>query len=77
MSATELLLRLLDIERAIGVEEPAIIRQMLFDAQDCVLALQKNVAYQSQQERLGPAMIALLADRDYHKLRMQLMADRL
>lgn len=61
MCATELLSRLLEIERAIGVEEPIRIREMLMEAQECVLELQKNAIYNLREQNVEPAASTLIA----------------
>ncbi len=61
MCATELLSRLLEIERAIGVEEPYRIREMLMQAEECVLELQKSAIYNLQAQNAEPAAETLVA----------------
>ena len=65
MRAKDLLLKLIDIERAIGVEEPFKVREMVMQAQECLLAIQKSLADQLPQERLAPATVSVLAANDY------------
>lgn len=65
MRAKELLLKLIEIERAIGVEEPSRIREMVMQAQDYVLAFQKSLADQLPYQRLAPATLSVLATKAY------------
>ena len=43
MSTATLIQKLMDIEHAIGVKDSTTIRNMLIDAQDSVLGLQKEL----------------------------------
>ncbi len=43
MNSVSLMEKLLEIERAIGEEEPLTIRLMLHDAQECVLRMQRDL----------------------------------
>jgi hypothetical protein len=42
--------RLIEIERALGVEDTSTIRRMLWDAQECALQIQKHA---TEIERVG------------------------
>ena len=44
MHARQLLERLIEIERAIGVEEPLTVREMVMEAQEYLLEVQKLTA---------------------------------
>lgn len=69
MRIKELLLKLIDIERAIGVEEPFKLREMVMQAQEYLLAIQKSLADQLPEQRLAPAAVAAIGSRDYRRLR--------
>ena len=43
MNCLQVLRRLHEIERAIGVLDPVSIRRMIIDAEDCIFESQKNV----------------------------------
>lgn len=61
MRAADLLLKLIDIERAIGVEEPFKLREMVIQAQEGLLAIQKTFTEHLAQGRLAPATVAVFA----------------
>jgi hypothetical protein len=63
MRAAEVLARLIEIERAIGVEDPLRVREMVMEAQECVLEIQKAAADRLQNERLAPDRLAMIAPR--------------
>lgn len=71
MRIRELLLKLIDIERSIGVEEPFKLREMVMQAQECLLSIQKSLADQLPDQRLAPASVAALDSREYRRLRSQ------
>jgi hypothetical protein len=54
MHAKQLLERLTEIERAIGIQEPLTVRAMVMEAQEYLLELQRNAARGSYFERLLP-----------------------
>lgn len=69
MRIKDLLLKLIDIERAIGIEEPYKLREMVMQAQEYLLAIQKSLADQLPDQRLAPATVAAIGSRDYRRLR--------
>ena len=54
MHVKQLLERLIEIERAIGVQEPQTVRAMVMEAQEYLLGLQKAASSQYQFQRLSP-----------------------
>jgi hypothetical protein len=44
MYTSELLEKLFEIERSIGVETPMVLRSKVVDAEECVLRMQKEIA---------------------------------
>ncbi len=54
MHAKQLLERLIEIERAIGVEEPLAVREMVMEAQEYLLEIQKLAARRDFFQRLSP-----------------------
>jgi hypothetical protein len=57
MHAKQLLERLIEIERAIGVKEPLAIREMVMEAQEYLLEIQK---LSSRQMRLFSETLSAL-----------------
>lgn len=53
MNCCPLLERLMEIERAIGVEDSATVRRMVIAAQECYLKMQKE-SVESLRPKLGP-----------------------
>jgi hypothetical protein len=54
MHSKQLLERLIEIERAIGVEEPLTVREMVMEAQEYLLELQRNAVRGNYFESLSP-----------------------
>jgi hypothetical protein len=57
MSAVELLEKLIEIERAIGVEEPRKIREMVMQAEEYLLEIQKNAARSAPNRNAFPPLL--------------------
>jgi hypothetical protein len=69
MYISELLEKLFEIERSIGVEEPCVVRSKVMDAQECILQMQKEmaevlrIAARSDMDRAKFPFLALGAPR--------------
>lgn len=57
MNTTILLQKLIDIEKSVGVEPDKIILEKVFDAESCVLSMQKEMMNRPRKEPCREAWV--------------------